>query len=109
MAMWVFGNALIYVFHFDPYPFVFLNLFMSAEAAFSTPIILMSQNRSAARDRAKAHHDYQVNEAAKMEIEELMSSLERIENTKLDLIIKYLDFSKQTIHAAKKGTKRARA
>ena len=38
---------------FDPFPFVFLNLFMSAEAAFSTPFILMSQNRAALRDRAR--------------------------------------------------------
>ncbi|MGA5820794.1 DUF1003 domain-containing protein [Kitasatospora sp. NPDC094028] len=46
----------------DPFPFVFLNLFMSAEAAYATPIILMSQNRQAEHDRVRAEHDYETNE-----------------------------------------------
>lgn len=50
--------------HWDPFPFVFLNLFMSAEAAYATPIILMSQNRQAEHDRLQAEHDYGVNEEA---------------------------------------------
>ncbi len=72
---------------FDEYPFVFLNLFMSAEAAFATPLILMSQNRSADRDREHAETDYEVNIAAKAEIEQLMTTLARIENDKLEKII----------------------
>ena len=89
MAVWVLVNtlALFGVLRFDEYPFVFLNLFMSAEAAFATPLILMSQNRSADRDREHAEHDYEVNIAAKAEIEELMKTLARIENDKLDKII----------------------
>jgi len=83
------------------YPFVFLNLFMSAEAAFATPLILMSQNRSAERDREHAQHDYDVNVEAKREIEELMTTLARIEIEKLDKIMaalkawslaRYLDY-----------------
>jgi uncharacterized membrane protein len=46
----------------DPFPFVFLNLFMSAEAAYATPIILMSQNRQGEHDRVRAEHDFEVNE-----------------------------------------------
>jgi uncharacterized membrane protein len=89
MAAWIVVNtlALFGFLRFDEYPFVFLNLFMSAEAAFATPLILMSQNRSAERDREHAQHDYDVNVAAKTEIEELMSTLARIENDKLDKII----------------------
>jgi len=53
MAVWVVVNTLVFfhVFQFDAYPFVFLYLAMSAEAAFSAPIIMMSQNRQAAKDR----------------------------------------------------------
>ena len=89
MAVWVVVNtlALFGVIRFDEYPFVFLNLFMSAEAAFATPLILMSQNRSADRDRVHAQNDYDVNIAAKAEIEELMTTLSRIENDKLDKIL----------------------
>jgi uncharacterized membrane protein len=89
MVVWVLVNtlALFGLLRFDEYPFVFLNLFMSAEAAFATPLILMSQNRSADRDREHAEHDYEVNIAAKAEIEELMKTLSRIEIEKLDKIL----------------------
>jgi uncharacterized membrane protein len=89
MAVWIVVNALtLFGFmRFDEYPFVFLNLFMSAEAAFATPLILMSQNRSAERDREHAQTDFEVNVAAKAEIEELMSTLARIEIDKLDKIL----------------------
>jgi uncharacterized membrane protein len=63
---------------------------MSAEAAFSTPIIMMSQNRAGERDRANAEHDYQVNESAKEEIEQLITKLDKIEIDKLDRIIELL-------------------
>jgi len=89
MVVWVLVNtlALFGWVRFDAYPFVFLNLFMSAEAAFATPLILMSQNRSAERDREHAQHDYDVNIEAKREIEELMTTLARIEIDKLDKIM----------------------
>ena len=89
MAAWIVVNtlALFGFIRFDEYPFVFLNLFMTAEAAFATPLILMSQNRSAERDREHAQTDFEVNVAAKAEIEQLMKTLARIENDKLDKII----------------------
>ena len=89
MVVWVLVNtlALLGFIRFDIYPFVFLNLFMSAEAAFATPLILMSQNRSAERDREHAQHDYDVNVQAKREIEEIMTTLARIEIDKLDKIM----------------------
>jgi uncharacterized membrane protein len=64
---------------------------MSAEAAFSTPIIMMSQNRAGERDRHNAEHDYQVNEQAKEEIETLMKRLDIIEQEKLDKILSLLE------------------
>ena len=55
-------------FSFDPYPFIFLNLMLSTLAAIQAPIIMMSQNRQADKDRAAASHDYEVNLRAELEI-----------------------------------------
>ncbi len=53
---------------FDPYPFIFLNLMLSTLAAIQAPIIMMSQNRQADKDRRAASHDYEVNLRAELEI-----------------------------------------
>lgn len=53
---------------FDPYPFIFLNLLLSTLAAVQAPIIMMSQNRQADKDRTAAAHDYEVNLRAELEI-----------------------------------------
>ena len=58
IAAWIAGNAWL-LFHFDPFPFIFLNLAFSAQAAYATPIIMMSQNRAAARDKVQAEHQYE--------------------------------------------------
>ncbi|QFU15165.1 DUF1003 domain-containing protein [Microvirga thermotolerans] len=63
---------------FDPYPFIFLNLILSMVAAFQAPVILMSQNRQAARDRLAASLDYEVNLKAEVEIMALHDKLDRI-------------------------------
>jgi len=56
---------------FDPYPFILLNLVLSCLAAIQAPVIMMSQNRAASRDRLQADNDYQVNVKAELEIERL--------------------------------------
>ncbi|MDS7597150.1 DUF1003 domain-containing protein [Agrobacterium tumefaciens] len=53
---------------FDPYPFIFLNLLLSMLAAIQAPIIMMSQNRQAARDRFEAAKDYEVNLKSELEV-----------------------------------------
>ena len=58
IAVWIAGNAWLF-FHFDPFPFIFLNLAFSAQAAYATPIIMMSQNRAAVRDKIQAEHQYE--------------------------------------------------
>lgn len=60
LTFWFIFNSLTLtgVLHFDPYPFILCNLFMSAEAAFASPLILMSQNRQAAKDRLTADETY---------------------------------------------------
>ena len=59
----------------DPYPFILLNLALSCLAAIQAPIILMSQNREAQRDRIKADYDYQINKKAEKEIREIKNLL----------------------------------
>ncbi|MBV9211064.1 MAG: DUF1003 domain-containing protein, partial [Acidobacteria bacterium] len=56
---------------FDPYPYILLNLFLSMIAALQAPVIMMSQNRQAAKDRLDAAHDYEVNLKAELEIRAL--------------------------------------
>ena len=63
---------------FDPYPFIFLNLLLSMIAAIQAPIIMMSQNRQAAIDRAAAEHDYVVNLRAELEIMLLHDKLDAL-------------------------------
>lgn len=58
IIIWIGGNVYLF-FHFDPFPFIFLNLAFSAQAAYSTPIIMMSQNRAATRDKTQAEHQYE--------------------------------------------------
>ena len=62
MAVWAVLNAAVLAERaFDPYPFVFLNLLLSMLAALQAPVIMMSQNRQAKRDRAQADADYDTN------------------------------------------------
>jgi uncharacterized membrane protein len=71
MIVWVALNSWVLATHdnsFDPYPYILLNLFLSMLAAIQAPIILMSQNRQAEKDRANAEHDYEVNLKAELEI-----------------------------------------
>lgn len=71
MLAWVVLNSLILARHgkgFDPYPYILLNLFLSMLASIQAPIILMSQNRHAEKDRLDAEHDYEVNLKAELEI-----------------------------------------
>ncbi len=61
---------------FDPYPYILLNLFLSMIASLQAPIIMMSQNRQAARDRLDASHDYEVNLRAEVEIRSLHDKMD---------------------------------
>ena len=63
---------------FDPYPFIFLNLVLSMLAALQAPVIMMSQNRQATRDRIDATHDYEVNLKAEIEIMALHEKLDEL-------------------------------
>ena len=69
LFVWTVANTILLTKDaFDPYPFIFLNLVLSMLAALQAPIIMMSQNRQAARDRFEATKDYEVNLKAEIEL-----------------------------------------
>lgn len=71
----------IYLLHnkgFYPYPFILLNLVLSCLAAVQAPIIMMSQNRQEAKDRARAEHDYKINLKAELEIRLLHEKIDHL-------------------------------
>ena len=78
IIIWIFINTLALLFRWDPYPFILLNFVLSCFAALQAPIILMSQNRQAERDRSMAHYDYEVNRKAEREIKIVQNDLEEI-------------------------------
>jgi len=90
VALWMLLNIIGIKSHWDPYPFILLNLLFSTQAAYAAPIIMMAQNRQNERDRTQALDDYQTNVSAKKEIEELQIRLNSIEVDKLDKILALL-------------------
>jgi uncharacterized membrane protein len=81
LAAWIGSNLLMTIFRtkaFDPYPFIFLNLMLSMLAAIQAPVIMMSQNRAAQKDREAAEHDYVVNLRAELEIMNLHDKLDAL-------------------------------
>ena len=90
VLIWMALNIVGLIKHWDPYPFILLNLIFSTQAAYAAPIIMMAQNRQNQRDRIQADNDYHTNLEAKKEIEALQIHLNKIETEKLDIIIKLL-------------------
>jgi uncharacterized membrane protein len=78
IAAWVALNLLGWIRHWDPYPFILLNLLFSVQAAYAAPVIMMSQNRQAERDRYQASADYDTNLRAEQEIEDIQRDLAHI-------------------------------
>ncbi len=79
LGIWMIVNVYAWINTWDPYPFILLNLVLSCLAALQAPIILMSQNRQAKKDRIKAEYDYKVNRKAEKEIEKILTKLGKIQ------------------------------
>ncbi|MBP1634111.1 MAG: hypothetical protein H6Q10_685 [Acidobacteria bacterium] len=75
LAAWAGLNLVAWTRHWDPYPFILMNLFLSLQAAYTAPVLMMSQNRMAARDRLEAHNDYEVNRKAEEEVRAVLEHL----------------------------------
>lgn len=95
VIIWMVLNFVAFISHWDPYPFILLNLLFSTQAAYAAPIIMMAQNRQNERDRIQAQADYQTNIDAKIEIEALTLKLNELEVDKLDKIITMLEEMKK--------------
>lgn len=95
IAVWVVVNTVLLIRTgsqpFDPYPFILLNLFLSMVAAIQAPIIMMSQNRQAAKDRLQASHDYEVNLKAEIEIMALHEKMDELRQKDLQDLIKHIN------------------
>ncbi len=72
---WATLNVIAWVRHWDPYPFILMNLCLSMQAAYAAPVIMMSQNRQAARDRLEAHEDFLINQKAEEEVRAILEHL----------------------------------
>lgn len=79
LVVWMAINVLhLFGINFDPYPFILLNLFLSCVAAIQAPIIMMSQNREAERDRFDSENDYKTNKKSEMEVRILHQKLDQL-------------------------------
>ncbi|MES1990178.1 MAG: DUF1003 domain-containing protein [Pseudomonadota bacterium] len=91
LVIWMAANVTGFIFHWDPYPFILLNLVLSFQAAFTAPIIMMSQNRQAERDRAEQQHDFDINIKAELEIEALHQKLDVLREVEMIKLTELLE------------------
>lgn len=92
LIVWIILNITAWIYRWDPYPFILLNLALSFQAAYTAPIILMSQNRMSEKDREKAGIDLATDRKAEREIEDMQKDLARIE-CKIDQMTKNISGS----------------
>ncbi|MGA2951979.1 MAG: DUF1003 domain-containing protein [Caulobacteraceae bacterium] len=78
LLIWIVLNVTAYIQHWDPYPFILLNLALSFQAAYAAPFIMMAQNRQQDIDRKEAENDYQINIKAELEIELLHQKIDEL-------------------------------
>jgi uncharacterized membrane protein len=78
LLLWIGLNITAWINHWDPYPFILLNLALSFQAAYAAPFIMMSQNRQQDVDRAQAADDFRINVKAELEIELLHQKLDEL-------------------------------
>ena len=86
LLVWMGVNTLAWVRHWDPYPFIFLNLVLSFQGAFAAPVILMSQNRQEERDRLEEQRDHAINLQAEREVADIQARLEDLGRASLEAI-----------------------
>lgn len=91
LVIWIILNIAAWINHWDPYPFILLNLALSFQAAFTAPIILMSQNRTTEHDRHKMEADLATDRLAEREIKQIRDNLEKIDKEKLTKILQILE------------------
>jgi len=91
LALWIALNVVAIIAHWDPYPFILLNLILSFQAAYTAPIIMMSQNRQYEIDHRHAEHDYHVNVKAELEIELLHQKIDMLREQEVARLLTVLE------------------
>lgn len=87
LVLWMVLNVVAWAQHWDPYPFILLNLVLSFQAAFTAPVIMMAQNRQSVIDRYKAQLDYDVNLKAELDIEALHEKIDLLRQEDIGRLI----------------------
>jgi uncharacterized membrane protein len=86
VVVWIISNVWLLTHPFDPYPLILLNLLFSTQAAYAAPVIMMSQNRQAAKDRLMAESDYHCNIKGEEEIRHIMDHLDHQDDLILQIV-----------------------
>ena len=104
LGLWLILNSIGWLLNWDPYPFILLNLVLSFQAAFTAPIIMMSQNRQASRDRIASELDFEVNRVAAKEVENIQSRLDTLSNQQWDNLLTNLAEHRMLLEALHERT-----
>lgn len=86
LVIWIIFNSIAWFYHFDNYPFILLNLVLSFQAGFAAPVIMMSQNRQAEKDRLTAQNDYTTDCKGEEEIRYIMEHLDHRDTLILQIV-----------------------
>jgi uncharacterized membrane protein len=106
LGAWIVLNAVMLLHAFDPYPYILLNLVLSCIAALQAPIIMMSQNRQAARDRMQAQQDFRVNLKAELEIASLHSKLDHLLHSQWTRMVELQELQIELLTEARESAER---
>lgn len=98
LFVWLIINSIGWMLAWDPYPFILLNLMLSFQAAFTAPIIMMSQNRQASRDRIASELDYEVNRTAAREVDEIQAKLDDLTSQQVQTLLDMMEEHKVLLH-----------
>ena len=103
LAIWIVINVTAYMKHWDPYPFILLNLALSFQAAYAAPFIMMAQNRQQDIDRKEAENDYKVNIKAELEIELLHQKVDELREKEVTALTKAVSDLTELLQRTKPG------
>jgi uncharacterized membrane protein len=95
VAVWIALNSIAIVRHWDPYPFILLNLAFSTQAAYAAPLILLAQTRQADRDKRREHVTEQHRELAERQATDRVEALKRLLDTNTELTQQDKDLTEQ--------------
>ncbi len=98
VIFWIVFNVIAWLKHFDPYPFILLNLAFSTQAAYAAPLILMAGNVAAAKDRELWENDYATNQKAYTKIEDLERQIKTISEQNQELLKMMLEQNARQDH-----------